>query len=85
MIKVHLEFNMKDKYITGILNKYIGIKDIAIADLAVYLDKPVGVGEHSDIGSEIEKKLREINECDDMIDTINRYFATKPEDGTDAE
>lgn len=85
MKEVHLEFNMKDKYITGILNKYIGIKDIAIADLAVYLDKPVGVGEHGDIGQEIERKLKEINSCDDVIDTINRYFATKQDDDTDTQ
>ncbi|MDB4464450.1 hypothetical protein N9033_00100 [bacterium] len=76
---------MKDKYITGILNKYIGIKDIAIADLSVYLDKPVGVGEHGDLGLEIERKIKEINKCDEVIDTINRYFSTKQEDDSDTK
>ena len=44
---------MKEKYITGILGKHIGMRDIAIADLATYLDHPVGVGEHGDIDHEI--------------------------------
>lgn len=53
------------------------MRDIAIADLSVYLEHPVGVGEHSNIGDEIEAKIKIIDECDDMIDTIQRYF-TKP-------
>lgn len=67
---------MKDKYITGLLNKYIGLRDVAIADLSVYIENPVGVGEHSNIGEEIENKLKEINNCNDMIDTITKYFST---------
>lgn len=67
---------MKDKYITGILNKYVGLRDIAIADLSVYIENPVGVGEHSDIGDEIEKKLKAINEYNDVIETVTKYFST---------
>jgi len=72
---------MKEKYITGLLNKYAGIRDIAVADLSVYLNNPVGVGEHSDIGVEIEKKIQIIKECDDIIETIQKYF-TKNDDGS---
>ena len=76
---------MKDKYITGILNKYIGLRDIAIADLSVYIENPVGVGEHSDIGEEIEKKLNRVGECNSMIETITRYFSTNEESANVAE
>ena len=79
---------MKDKYITGILNKYVGLRDIAIADLSVYIENPVGVGEHSDIGDEIEKKLKEINEYNDVIETVTKYFSTSnsnSEETTDEE
>jgi hypothetical protein len=74
---------MKDKHITGILNKYVGLRDIAIADLSVYLENPVGVGEHSDIGHEIERKIKFINEQDGVIECIQKYFGsndTKVED-----
>jgi len=79
---------MKDKYITGILNKYVGLRDIAIADLSVYIENPVGVGEHSDIGDEIEKKLKAINDYNDVIETVTKYFSTSnsnPEETTDEE
>lgn len=76
---------MKDKYITGILNKYVGLRDIAIADLSVYIDNPVGVGEHSDIGEEIEKKLKAINDANDMIDTVTKYFSTSTDGSEDDE
>ena len=65
---------MKDKHITGLITKYTGLRDIAIADLSVYLDNAVGVGEHPNIGDEIEKKIKVIDECDDMINTIQKYF-----------
>ena len=71
---------MKDKYITGILNKYIGLRDIAIADLSVYIENPVGVGEHSDIGDEIEKKLKKVADCNEMINTITKYFSANQND-----
>ena len=76
---------MKDKYITGLLNKYAGKRDIAIADLSVYLDNPVGVGEHGDIGEVIEKKLIEIDDCNSVIDTITRYFSSNDEGNQQTE
>ena len=76
---------MKDKYITGILNMYVGKRDIAVADLSVYIENPVGVGEHSDIGEEIEKKLKAIDEYNSMIDTITRYFSSNEPPAEEAE
>lgn len=71
---------MKDKYITGILNKYVGMRDIAVADLSVYIDNPVGIGEHSNIGEEIEKKIKAIDEYNSLIETITKYFSTTTPD-----
>tara|TARA_B100000676_G_C17817719_1_gene700927 strand:+ start:375 stop:611 length:237 start_codon:yes stop_codon:yes gene_type:complete len=65
---------MKEKHVQGIMNKYIGMRDIALGDLSVYLENAVGVGEHSDVGAEIEKKIGEINACDGIIDTMTKYF-----------
>ena len=78
---------MKDKHVTGIMNKYIGMRDIALADLSVYLENPVGVGEHSDVGAEIEKKLLEIDSYESLIETMNRYFARQeePQPATEAK
>ena len=43
-------------YLEAILQKLIGQKAIETQDLMIYLSNPVGVGEHSDIGKEVEKK-----------------------------
>ncbi len=76
---------MKDKHITGLITKYTGLRDIAIADLSVYLDNAVGVGEHANIGEEIEKKIKTIDECDDMIETIQKYFGKPNSDNDDSD
>lgn len=68
---------MSKQHISGILSQYVGKRDELIADLSVYLDSPVGVGEHGDIGSVIREKLIEIDKTDSIIDTINKYFSSK--------
>ena len=65
---------MSKQHISGILSQYVGRKDEVIADLTVYLERPVGVGEHSDIGQEIRTKIEEIDRLDSLIETITKYF-----------
>jgi len=65
---------MSKKHINGILTQYIGRKEEIVADLSVYLERPVGVGEHSDIGQEIRTKIEEIDRLDSLIETISKYF-----------
>ena len=38
------------KHINSILTQYVGRRDEALADLQVYIENPVGIGEHGDIG-----------------------------------
>ena len=54
--------------------EFIGKRNTATADLKVYTRVPVGVGEHSDIGEEIKKKLREIDEYHSLIQTMEGIF-----------
>jgi hypothetical protein len=70
---------MKEKHVSGIMNKYIGLRDIALGDLSIYLENPVGVGEHSDVGAEIEKKIKQVDEYESIIETMNRYFSRNEE------
>ena len=67
---------MSKKHISGILTQYIGKRDELLADLTIYLDSPVGVGDHGDIGSVIRDKLVAIDTTDSMIETINKYFSS---------
>lgn len=61
-------------YIDAIKNKLVGQRDIELSDLEVYLSNRVAIGEHPDIGVEIEKKIEKIDELDSKIETIDKYF-----------
>jgi hypothetical protein len=59
----------------------IALRDHAIAhinkhkvNVEIYLNNPVGVGEHSDIMDTIEKELEEMAKYNDQLEIINTYF-----------
>jgi hypothetical protein len=59
----------------------IALRDHAIAhinkhkvNVEIYLNNPVGVGEHSDIMDTIEKELEEMAKYHDQLEIINTYF-----------
>ena len=43
-------------------------------NVEVYLQNPVGVGEHSDIMDAIEKELNEMAQYEDQLEILNNYF-----------
>ena len=43
-------------------------------NVEVYLNNPVGVGEHSDIMDTIEKELNQMAEYMDQIEVLDKYF-----------
>ena len=61
-------------YIEAIKQKLQGQRDIELSDLEVYLTNRVAIGEHPDIGVEIERKLELIDSLDSRIETIDKYF-----------
>ena len=44
------------------------------ANVEVYLEHPMGIGEHSDITEAIQTELDKIARYHDQIDVINKYF-----------
>ena len=61
-------------YLEAILQKLIGQRAIETQDLLVYLNNPVGVGEHSNIGEEVESKIDKIDSLNSKIETINKLI-----------
>lgn len=51
-----------------------GHVDKHIANIEVYLNQPVGIGEHSDIIEAIEIELEEIAKYQDQLDILDKYF-----------
>lgn len=62
------------RYVQSIFNQWIGKREEALADLQIYMEHPVGVGEHSDIGEEVRKKIAEIDKYDSLVATMQKYF-----------
>ena len=71
---------MKELYIQSIFNQYLGKRDEAMADLDVYLNNPTAIGEHSDIGAEIRKKIQEVDKYSSLVGTMEKIFTQS--DGT---
>jgi hypothetical protein len=46
-----------------------------VANVEVYLNNPVGVGEHPDIMEAIEAEMKLIAEYDDMLEMTEKYFS----------
>jgi hypothetical protein len=65
-VKIQMTAQMK-----AALSHFIAKKDRAISDLEVYLNRPVGVGEHSNITEEVITKLEELEHSNSMIQMIN--------------
>lgn len=62
-------------HLKALLKKLEGNRDEILADLDVYLMHPVGVGEHSNIGEEIEGKLAKVDELEGKIAVIKNNFS----------
>ena len=46
-------------------------------NVEILMQKPVGIGEHGDVLTEIEKELKVIAEYDDQLEMLNKYFIKK--------
>ena len=47
------------------------------ANVEVYLEHPMGIGEHSDITEAIQVELDKIARYHDQIEVVNQYFLKK--------
>ena len=65
-------------YLQAIKTKLVGQRDIEVSDLEIYLSKQVAIGEHPNIGEEIEKKIEVIDSLQSRIDTIDRLAPPQP-------
>lgn len=72
---------INNKIVNGILQEYVGVQLQTLGELEVYLNQPVGVGEHSNISDEVKKLILKLDNTDSIINTINRHFnQPTPED-----
>ena len=67
--------NLGSKLLGSVELSFIGKMAEAKANLAVYLEAPVGIGEHSLITNEIKNLLIEIAEAKDVVQVIGEIKA----------
>jgi len=68
---------MRDQLIKALLAHAQGDIQKHVANVEVYLNNPVGIGEHSNIAEAMEEELNTIAKYQDQIDVINKYFKHK--------
>ena len=65
---------LRKGYLQSTYNYYVAERDKNLLDLEVYLSNPAGIGEHPNIGEEIQKKVEQIDKYDSIVSTlIARY------------
>ena len=64
---------MKQQLIKALLAHAQGDLQKHLANVEVYLQNPVGIGEHSDVLEAIEHELNEAAKYQDQISIIERY------------
>ena len=65
---------MRDQLIKALLAHAQGDIQKHVANVEVYLQNPVGIGEHSNVVEAMEEELNMIAKYQDQIDVINKYF-----------
>ena len=65
---------MKEILIKAFISHAQGHINKHLANVEVYLNNPVGVGEHSDIMEAIESEIEQVAKYDDQIEMIKKYF-----------
>ena len=67
-------YPMREKLIQAFTSHAQGHIEKHKANVEVYLNNPVGIGEHSDVMEAIEKEVKVIAEYDDMLSMMKKYF-----------
>ena len=65
---------INNKIINGILQEYVGKQVQLLGELEIYINQPVGVGEHASIAQEVKKLINKLSDVDSQIETIQRHF-----------
>ena len=65
---------MKDRIIESLIAHAEGHFKKHCANVDIYLEKAVGIGEHSDVLEAIEKELEVVAKYDDQLNVLRKYF-----------
>tara|TARA_B100000427_G_scaffold229225_1_gene192508 strand:+ start:838 stop:1080 length:243 start_codon:yes stop_codon:yes gene_type:complete len=74
LYKLESNDTMREQLLKALLAHAQGDIQKHVANVEVYLQNPVGIGEHSNVVEAMEEELNMIAKYQDQIDVINKYF-----------
>ena len=66
--------NLRDKILKSQIAYYNGLIAKHQQNVEIYLNQPVGIGEHSDVMAAIDGEINSIAQAHEKIEIINHYF-----------
>tara|TARA_B100000900_G_scaffold332977_1_gene293953 strand:+ start:31 stop:249 length:219 start_codon:yes stop_codon:yes gene_type:complete len=69
--------NLREQILKSQINYYQGVICKHQQNVEIYLNQPVGIGEHSDIMAAIEGEVNSIAQAHEKIEVINHYFLNR--------
>ena len=69
--------NLRDDILKSQINYYQGLICKHQQNVEIYLNQPVGIGEHSDVMAAIEGEVTAIAQAHEKIEVINHYFLNR--------
>tara|TARA_B110000211_G_scaffold135968_1_gene155709 strand:+ start:27 stop:239 length:213 start_codon:yes stop_codon:yes gene_type:complete len=66
--------NLKETMLSSLITHAEGMRNMHISNVKIYLENPVGIGEHSNIMESIEKELDSISKYEEQIQVIEKFF-----------
>ena len=63
----------KQAIIDALEKKYEAQRSTAEANIKVYMEKPVGVGEHIDIVETVDKEMQKISKANEMLEELANW------------
>ena len=69
-----MDVDFENEMIKAIKKHAEGKIAMAKTTAQVYMNRPVGIGEHPQVMEELEKQLMEMAKYDDVLQMIKKYF-----------
>ena len=69
--------NLRDNILKHQIKYYTGLIAKHSQNVEIYLNQPVGIGEHSDVMGTIDVEINSIAQAHEKIEIINHYFLNR--------
>ena len=69
--------NLRDKILNNQIAYYNGMIAKHVQNDEIYLNQPVGIGEHPDVMGTIDGEINAIAQAHEKIEIINHYFLNR--------